>query len=595
MTGACPLFSCAVKPRFLLAFLLALPLAAQDVFVPPVPKGIAKEGKVRTPRPIPFPSEETEWVRMTSPRFDVISSASNDRTRELVKDIETLANALGAPNISRATLFLFAKRRESQPYFDLLFAKDGATSTGAYVRHDGGGTMFVDGSRGRRIERTAMHELIHDLLRQHDVAPPLWLEEGLAEYFSSAIIEDDRVIAGDPIREHDQFFKRRSVMPIEQLFAIKAESPQAASTAFYAQSWAAVEWLMYVDDKKFFPFLRDVARGTDVTLAMKTHYDRTPRDMESAMRVRDRGTRRVMFDAQRPSLPEGRPLDRATLLFELGDFLTRVAGAEKEAQRHFAEALRVDPKHARALAATGDLEGAVAAAPHDPEVHLMYAEVLMTTATGPFAGIFEPVSGDDGKFRRARELARHALTIGGDEGRARGLIGTSMLVEKDFTPGIAELERARVLLPQRMDFALNLYAMYLAIGDRTKVDALYAAAFEHSRDKQTVFAARNVLLAAETMRANRLTSEGKLEEAAVVVRRLAAATTDPLGRGELERQASQLESTANVNRHITRYNEAIALSNAGRKREARKVLDELLKIATDPLVIRDAKRLRAEL
>lgn len=581
--------------KLLLVLLLAFPLAAQDVFVPPVPKGIAKDGKVRTPRPIPFPSEETEWVRMTSPRFDVISSAGNDRTRELVKDIETLANALGSPNTSRATLFLFAKRRESQPYFDLLFAKEGANSTGAYVRHDGGGTMFIDGSRGRRIERTAMHELIHDLLRQHDVAPPLWLEEGLAEYFSSAIIDDARVVAGDPIREHDQFFKQRSMMPIEQLFAIKAESAAAASTAFYAQSWAAVEWLMYVDDKKFFPFLHDVARGTDVATAMKKHYDRTPRDMESAMRVRDRGSRRVVFDAQRPSIPDAQPLDRATLLYELGDFLTHVAGAEKEAQRHFAEALRVNPKHARTLAATGDLEGAVAAAPNDPEVHLIYAEVLMTTATGPFAGIFEPVSGDELKFRRARELAKHALTIGGEEGRARGLIGTSMLVEDDVTPGIVELERARVLLPQRMDFALNLYAMYLATGNRAKADALYAAAFEHSRDKQVIFAARNVLVATETNRANRLASEGNLEEAAKVVRQLASATKDALGRGELERQAAQLESTANVNRHITRYNEAIALSNAGRKREAKKVIDELLKVATDPLVIRDAKRLRAEL
>ncbi|HYH09241.1 MAG TPA: hypothetical protein VEK11_19500 [Thermoanaerobaculia bacterium] len=581
--------------KYLLTLLLTFPLAAQDVFVPPVPKGIAREGKVRTPREIPFPSEDGEWLRVQSPRFDVISSATNDRTRELVKDIETLANALGAPVSSRATLFLFAKRRESQPYFDLLFASAGATSAGAYVRHDGGGTMFIDGARGRRIERTAMHELIHDLLRQHDVVPPLWLEEGLAEYFSSAVVDDDRVIAGDLIPEHDAFFKRQSPMPLEKLFAIKPESSEAASTAFYAQSWAVVEWLMYVDDKKFFPLLYDVARGTDLAAALKTHYDRSTREMESAVRVRDRGARRVTFDAARPSIPDAKPLDRATLLYELGDFLTHVAGAEKEAQRHFAEALRINPKHARTLAATGDLEGAVAAAPNDPEVHLMYAEVLMTTATGPFAGIFDPTAGDDEKFRRARRLATHALKIGGDEGRARGLIGTSMLVEDDLTPGIAELERARVLLPQRMDFALNLYAMHLATGNRAKADALFAAAFANSRDKQILFAARNVLLAAETTRANQFAAVGKLDEAAAIVRQLAAATADARGRGDLERQAAHLESIATVNRHIARYNEAVALTNRGKKREAKKILDELLKVATDPLVIQDVKRLRAEL
>lgn len=580
--------------RFLL-LLLALPLAAQDVFVPPVPVGIARDGKVRTPKAIPFPSAKERWIRIRSPRFDVLSNAGDARTRAVVEDIETLANALGSPSQSRATIFLFGKRRESQPYFDLLFARDRAPATGAYVRHDGGGTMFVDGSRGRRIERTAMHELIHDLLRSNDVIPPLWIEEGLAEYFSSAIVDGSRVIAGEPVREHQQLLQRRTAMPLERMLAVKAESPEAASHVFYAASWLAVDWLMYVDDEAFFRFLHDVALGTSVETALRTHYRRSLRDMEPALRVRDRASRRVVLEARRPVIPQAAPLDRATLLFELGSFLTHVAGAEKEAQRHFAEALRVDPKHARTLAATGDLEGAVRAAPDDPEVHLVYAEVLMTTATGPFAGVFEPAAGDEIKFRRARELAEHALKIGGDEGRARGLIGTSMLVESDLAPGIAQLERARTLLPQRMDFALNLYAMYLGTGDRAKAAALFAAVFENARDKQTAFAARNVRLAAEAARANRLTKEGRLDEAAAVVRELAAATEDAKSRADLERQAASLESTASVNRHIAQYNEAIALANAGKNRDAVHLLDELLKVATDADVVRDAKELRAEL
>jgi hypothetical protein len=597
-----------------LLLLLTLPLFAQDVFVPPVPKGIVRDGKVRTPaRQIPFPADDHTWIRVRSERFDVLSSATDARTRELVADMETLGAALThtserfAPTRGRATVFIFDRRRESQPYFDLLFATENARATGVYVRYDGGGTMIVDGSRKSPFSgddpgiRTAMHELMHDLLRQTESAPPLWLEEGLAEYFSNARVEGDRVVAGDPIREHVALLQRRIPMTLAQLFAVKAETPEGTSTPFYAQSWATVSWLIGADQQAFFPFLRDVEHGTPIADALKTHYRKTPQELESAIRSSKPNARRVVLQNARAANPSpAQNVDRPTLLYELGRFLSHIAGAEEEVQRHYREALRVDPKHARTLAAVGELEAAVAAAPDDPEIHLLYAETLMTTATGPFAGIFEPAPGDGERFRKARMLAERALTLGtdkidGGEGVARGVLGTTYLIEQDLAPGIEQLERARALVPQRMDFALNLYAMYLRTEDRAKADALYAAAFANARDPQTVFAARNALVVAETARANALANAGKLDEAAAIVRQLAAATPAGDGRRELEEHAAMLESTSAVNRHITLYNQAIALANDGHDRQAIKLLDELLKVATDAGVVADAKQLRADL
>jgi hypothetical protein len=99
----------------------------------------------------------------------------------------------------------------------------------------------------------------------------------------------------------------------------------------------------------------------------------------------------------------------------------------------------------------------------------------------------------------------------------------------------------------------------------------------------------------ESDRASELAKTGKVDEAAAVVRRIAAGTPDPKARQELEAEALRLEGIGLVNRHITMYNDAIALSNTGRTREALKVLDQLLAAATDPLVVRDAKKLKAEL
>lgn len=581
-----------LRPSLLVA-LLAAPLAvAQDVYVPPVPIGVGELAKARTRRPVPFPSEQRTWIRLQTTNFDVISSADPKRTAEVARDLETIAAALHGASArfersgSQTKVFMFARRGDSQPYFDLMLDREGASATGLYVRHGGGGSMFIDAAR--RFERTAMHELVHDLLRQGDVSPPLWIQEGLAELLGNARVKAGKVIAGDIIREHAVLLRRKGVRPVEEMLSLNDAAAAAASTHFYAQSWAAVQWLIGLEGPEtFFAFLRDAEAEVPIEEALQTHYGKSLRDLHDGIRR----VKEVRVEFQFPSdvlpaTPEPEPLDRATLLYELGAFLAHVAGAEHEKERHFREALRLDPRHARALAAVGDFEGAIAAAPHDPAVRLTYAEALLTLAIGPFAGVFEPQPDDVERFRKAREVLAPV-----DTPLAHGFIGTSYLVEDDVRPGIAHLERAS----RRDDFALNLYAMYLRAGEREKAESLYGGTLEHARDPQTRFAARNVRLLAETDRANELARKGDLDGAAKIVRELAAGTTDAAARRELETQAASLEATAAVNRHIGMYNQAIALSNTGRRREALAVLDQLLAVATDPLVLRDAKKLQRDL
>lgn len=587
--------------RFLLSLLIAVPLAAQ--YVPPVPIGIKGEGQTRKPKsPIPFPAENEEWIRVRSTYFDLISSASESKTRNIAEELEKLTAALTqtssrfrrSPHPTR--IFVFEKRRESQPYFDLLLGREKTPVTGLFIRYGGEGTMIIDSERRWKGDRTPLHELVHDLLRQSDVSPPLWIEEGLAEYFSNTVILGDEVRAGTRIPEHARVLRGRLIVPIEEMLSMRIENEAATSTHFYAQSWAAVRWLMGLDRNKFYDFLRDLENGTTVERALKTHYDRTLKDFEHAIiHVDDDELVRIKVpDVSLES--EAMELTRADILFELGRFLSHIAGAETERDRHYRAALEADPRHARALAATGDFEGAIAADPNNAEVLLDYAETLMTTAVGPFAQVFEPEDEDTPKFRKARGLLERALKLRGvEEGRARGLLGVTYLVEKDFALGIEPLERANELLPSRVDFALHLYAMYLRTGQRAKADALYERAFARARDKQVVFAAKNTLLQVEAQRANDLARAGKYEEAAKIVRALAAETPDAFSKAELERQATELEAVENVNKHIKRYNEAVALSNTGNTREAIRLLDALLGEATDQLVIRDATKLRAEL
>ena len=588
--------------RILPILLVATATLAQDVYVPPVPIGIARDGKVRKAKsPIAFPDERTIWVRIRSAHYDVLSNASAEQTRGIVEELETLSAILTrtSPRFSSAgaptTVLVFADRKESEPYFELLLGVEKPAATGLYVRHAAGGTMFIDASRrNQRIAKTAMHELVHDLLRQSEQFAPQWLEEGLAEYFSNGVIRDGKITAGSSIRSHARFVRRGLPMPLERMFAVRAETEEAMAPQFYAQSWAAVHWLMRTNRERFYPFLDEVERGAPVAEALQKHYGKSLRDMENGIRMAHVGDR-IELTGARFAIPDPSPLDRPTLLFELGRFLSYVSGAEQDAYRHYQEALRLEPRHARTLAALGRFEEAIDAGLDDPEVHLMYAETLLTTALGPFAGTFEPLEGDTENFRKARALAERALALGAGEGVARAAIGTTYFVETDPTPGIAHLERAHTLLPARSDIALNLYAMLLRTQQLEKAEALYSEVFANARDKQVVFAAKNVRLVAETARANALAKAGRLDEAAAIVRGLAAAVDDAAARRELEQQAASLESVGAVNRHIAMYNDAVALANTGKNRAALKVLDELLLVAKDAQVIRDAKKFRQEL
>ena len=136
--------------------------------------------------------------------------------------------------------------------------------------------------------------------------------------------------------------------------------------------------------------------------------------------------------------------------------------------------------------------------------------------------------------------------------------------------------------------------MYRRIGDRAKADPLFAQ-LDALHKPQLSFAARAIVVRAELTRANALTHDGRLDEAAAVVRELAANTPDPDARRDFEKQAAELTRVAAQNRQIDTYNKIIAQVNNGNYRDATKALNEFLATANDPDIVRDAKKLQKQL
>ena len=595
----------------LIPFLLLLALGQVDAshpppgFVPPVLKGVQPEGRGRHARgPVPFPDAKEEWIRVRTPHFDIISSAGEKRTGEMARNLETLAAALNdvQPRLRLADVttrvFLFTRRRESQPYFDLLLNTDHASASGVYVAQKSQGSMLIDAS-AYHGDRTPYHELIHELVSSSETRPPLWLEEGLAEYFSNVDIGKGVIHAGTPIREHVSQLEQKRLMPLSDLFTIAHESEEGMQPGFYAESWAAVDWLMRTNRAAFYDFLDDLEHGATVDAALKSRYGKSVDDLQRGIDSYGHSMR-PLFSIKIPVTTAAESIDvtlvdRAELLYQLGNFLSAVEDSKDDSLQHYHAALEANPRHARTLAALGRYDEAIAADPSDAGLYLIYAESLMESQLGPVAESTEPTSDDVAHFRKARELAAKAVALR-EDGRALGDLGTSFVVEKDadLAPGIAALEKAHALLPARNDFTMHLFAFYRRLGDRAHADPLQTQ-LERARSSQIAFAAHSVILRVELARANSLVQQQKLAEAAAVIRDLAANTPDPDARKDLENQAAEIDRVREVNRQIEMYNQAISLVNTGHYREASKTLDALLQTANDPGVIRDARKLQKQL
>jgi tetratricopeptide (TPR) repeat protein len=615
--------------RLLFVGFIAAAGAAHAQFVPPVLKGVKGDAAPRQVNgPIAFPAADEKWLLARSKHFVFISSAGERRTRAVASELETLASALtqvdatfSATSATPTRVILFGRGRESRPYFDMLVNRRDANVSGVFVSQREGGSMIVnDDYSGRGADKAPLHELIHYLMQSSDAHAPLWLEEGIAEYFSNATIRKGSISAGQPIEGHVVALRQRIHIPLPQLFETSRTSDAynvpGSQELFYAESWAIVDWLVRTSSKNaadFYAFVHDVEHGATEEEALRTRYHSSVRDLERSLTrfstaQRDDWAITLPVPATDVSVSI-QALDRPSTLYELGHFLAGLEELSGEAERHFRAALDIDPRHARSLAGLGFLrarsgkydeampffEKAFASGPNDPEVALSYAEALMQNQIGVMAQSSDTTAEDVTRFRKARMLVQGALEHRSDPGfplgRALGDLGMSYGVENDVRPGIAALEEARRLLRNRTDFALHLLAMYRRNGDRAKADPLFDR-LDAMGDKQVSFAARAVIVRAELARANALAHEQNLDEAAAALRELAANTTDTDSRHDFEKQADDLTRLATQNREIDDYNKIVAQVNNGSYRDAAKAVAKLLATATDPVVIRDAKKLQ---
>jgi tetratricopeptide (TPR) repeat protein len=106
--------------------------------------------------------------------------------------------------------------------------------------------MISAGSRGHNWHELFLHELTHRLLRFYVGDAPLWLGEGLAEYFSTLGLEDGEAYIGEPPR---RVVFARLMLNLRPLLRTQSLAGWSASDSetFYAGAWN----LLYVISRSY--------------------------------------------------------------------------------------------------------------------------------------------------------------------------------------------------------------------------------------------------------------------------------------------------------------------------------------------------------
>lgn len=99
--------------------------------------------------------------------------------------------------------------------------------------------------------QTLRHEYVHILTATQLPDAPAWLDEGLAEFWGSIVVEGDRLVVGRPVPRHLEALRRRKWLPLEAVLkqprgALPSNPNQVSQ--FYAQSWAMVHYLLLGQD-----------------------------------------------------------------------------------------------------------------------------------------------------------------------------------------------------------------------------------------------------------------------------------------------------------------------------------------------------------
>ncbi|MCP5530285.1 MAG: hypothetical protein H7A44_07570 [Opitutaceae bacterium] len=236
------------------------------------------------------------WNYAQSENFEMMTSASVGDSRELLADFEEfhalLQAAFGQPRIAkkRTTLVVFEYQEDFEPYKPLTEEGQRRNVAAYFLGHPEESliAMVAGPASAREVRETVYHEYVHHFFDLMGYKLPLWLNEGLADLFSTMQIKRNRLELGHA--KIGYMNAMLSTWDLDWLFSVGKGSDSyhggIAQQQFYAQSWALVHfWFcspeMFPSYLKFLDLIEN--SGKDSAECMEEAFGMNTEQMKDAL------------------------------------------------------------------------------------------------------------------------------------------------------------------------------------------------------------------------------------------------------------------------------------------------------------------------
>jgi len=241
----------------------------------------------------PSPAE-SRWIRLRSADFEIYSSASPRVARDTLRQFEQVRGfflqASGKPPSRQAPvrLVVFGSAKEFEPYRLNAYAV-------AYYQQTPDRDYIVMSHGAVDIFPLAVHEYVHLLVRHDGLKLPPWLNEGLAELYSTLRPIGDKILVGDLIPGRHQALLQDIWVPLATILAVDQNSPyyneKSKAGSLYNEGWALTHMLCLRAEyrPKFGQLLQAISGGEESASALLKVYGRTVPQIELDLRSYLRG------------------------------------------------------------------------------------------------------------------------------------------------------------------------------------------------------------------------------------------------------------------------------------------------------------------
>ena len=210
--------------------------------------------------PVPARAKPENWLEVRTPHFTVVTNANEKTGRRIADHFERMRSVfhVAFPHLSidsGSPIIVLAikdekdfRTLEPQAYL----AKGQLKLGGLFLRApDKNYVLMRVDAEGEHPYSVVYHEYTHLLLSKSAEWLPLWLNEGLAEFYQNTDIHEKEVAVGQASPGNLMLLRESRLLPLATLFTVDTNSPyyheENKGSIFYAESWALTHY-MYIKD-----------------------------------------------------------------------------------------------------------------------------------------------------------------------------------------------------------------------------------------------------------------------------------------------------------------------------------------------------------